>query len=61
MEQELKFSAREIIEKLARIQSDVAYIKQHIKLEENKELKTEMKTWEEASEEDVLNWEKENL
>jgi len=66
MEQEIKVSNREIIEKLARLQADIEYIKSHMKLdkdsEEDKELQLEMRTWEEASEKDNANFfEKYNL
>lgn len=67
MAQEVKFNVNEVLAKLARLQADVEYIKSHIKQEESKELEgdkelqAEMKAWEQASEEDIINWEKENI
>ena len=61
MTQETKLSMNEIILRLAKLQSDLDYIKEKIKSEEEKELENEIKIWEKASEEDILNWEKENL
>lgn len=61
MEQEVKISNKKIMEKLSKIQSEIDYLKQHLNLEKNGEFKAEMNAWEEASEKDILDWEKENL
>ena len=61
MEQETKFNPKEIMIKLAKLQADVDYIKENIKLDKDSGLKEEMKIWEEAGVEDLLNWEKEHL
>lgn len=69
MEQEIKQDIREILAKLAKLQTDVELIKSQIGLEKDAlkekavddELRKEMMALEEASEEDILNWEKENL
>ena len=61
MEQETKFNPKEIMIKLAKLQADIDYIKKNIRLNEDNELDKEMKAWEEASEEDIINWEKENI
>ena len=56
MKQEIETNTKEIIQRLAKLQLDIEYIKKHIFLEDK-----EMKMWEEASEEDIVRWEKENL
>jgi len=60
MSQEIKINAKEIMEKLAKLQADVEYLKANM-ITENPELKAEMEAWEKAGEEDLLNWEKEHL
>jgi hypothetical protein len=56
MEQKTKSEAKEILVKLAKLQADIEYIKQHIQLEE------ETQTWEKVSAEDSANFfEKHNL
>ena len=59
MTQETKFDVQEILAKLAQLQADIEYIKYNMKKEDKVE--AEMKAWETASEEDIINWEKENL
>lgn len=61
MGQEIKLNSNEIIARLAKLESDMEYIKRKLKLERNLALKAEMEAWEQASEEDVVNWERENL
>lgn len=52
MEQEAKINTQEIMEKIAKIQADIEYIKSHMNFKEDKELEKEMNIWEEASAED---------
>ncbi len=63
MEQLTKIDAKEIISRLAKIEVDMNYIKEHInkQKEEDKELEEEIKAWDKLSEQDTLRWEKENL
>ena len=60
MSQEIKVDAKIIMEKLAKLQADVDYLKNNM-VAKNPELKAEMESWEEAGSEDLLNWEKEHL
>ena len=55
MEQETKSSTKEIMEKLSKLQADVSFIKEHI------EPNGEISAWEQASDEELLRWEKENI
>ena len=55
MEQETKITINEILKRLAKLQAEVNFIKSQINFEKIN-LEEEMKTWEEASEEDILNW-----
>ena len=52
MEQEIKINAKEIMEKLSKLQEDIEYIKKNMKTDEIS-LDEEMKLWEQASEEDI--------
>lgn len=61
MEQKIESDIAEILIRLARLQSDIEHIKSNIVSEEKKEVELEMNAWDEASEEDISNWEKENL
>lgn len=56
---EIKVNTKELIERLARLQSDVDFIKKQLLSDDS--FKKEMNEWEQASEEDIINWEKENL
>ncbi len=58
MEQEVRISAREIMEKLSQLQKDVEYIKNNLKTETS--LEEEMKLWEKASEEDIAEFNREH-
>jgi len=55
MTQEISVSSDEIIAKLVRLQSDVNFIKEKLG-SEDLSFKEEMGAWEEASEEDISNW-----
>lgn len=64
MEQEVKINVQEIITRLAKIESDLELIKEKLTVnenDENREIDAEMEAWQRASEEDIINWEKENL
>ncbi len=61
MEQDIRIKDKEILEKLEKLQMDVNHIKEHLKLETDLSLEEEMKLWERASDEDMANWEAENL
>lgn len=60
MKQETRKISKEVILKIARIQSELDEIKNEIGINDS-ELEKEMKMWEEAGTEDLINWEKENL
>ena len=60
MEQEVKVNAKEIMERLTKLQEDLDFVKRHIPFEDDL-FKKEMEAWERASEEDNINWDKENL
>lgn len=61
MVQGTKIDAREMMARLAKLEMDMSFIKEKINHVGDDFLKEEMKAWEEASEEDILEWEKENL
>ena len=50
MEQGVEISKKEIMEKLAKLQDDVRYIREHI------EPNGEISAWERASDEDLIRW-----
>lgn len=52
MTQETKLNMNGIIRRLAKLQSDLNYVKEKIEFLENNTLKSEMAIWEEASVED---------
>jgi len=61
MTQETKLNINEILTKLAKLQTDVDYLKSRME-PEDKKLEAEMKSWEEASVEDASDFfEKHNL
>lgn len=62
MSQEVKLNMNEIIVRLAKLESDLGYIKEKIEFLENNSLKSEIGIWEETSIEDSVDFfEKHNL
>ena len=61
MEQQIRINTKEILRKLDNIQKEITSIKDNLTTTNELTLDEEMKLWEQASEEDIIKWEKENL